>query len=591
MKIKTIKGIFTLIAISLLGFLTGCSENDMLNDMHEAATDQTSSVISGTASLNLDDVNGILNNTPTTRTTVVYNSKKQLNFRLKKGERIPVFMCYKQDNRQKIVEDEVYVTEGNKIKFDIKIPAGFNRRKGNLYMGAVMGKQPGVNNGAWASGMTADGKLKIEVSHTIDAASNEFNLPFYIPLTKVSAHGDINLNFKALGSWFAVTLNVQKDINPDFMVVSSDLVSTNGSLDLFSSESGVATWQPETTTQQNIRFDVKNFQVKAKQESKPLIVWFMPILNKESQQSTTVSLQKKTTYSSKARHYSKEVIGKNEQLVNNKTYNVNITEEAPVCDKGLVITQFWSARKNRCCNRNVLQITNISNHDISLEGYYLVRSVFGSAEKASGVIDLGKLEENNAQFLYNDRQKKVLPSGASLLITGFTRRVAEGAFDYCDDQIYQIALLGEDANLLRQFVPQGNRDRCGRESNCHFCNAYFLTFNGTDISLSKPNDIVDNFGRDACGRIYNFQFLNRTYYRIPYCYIYMGEQGLGGEATHLYKPERRIRYNYDPYTYSYWGPMEIFSTCAWRFSNETKVTSLGYWGKLGDIPMFRNNMY
>lgn len=589
MKTKTIKGIFTLIAISLLGFLTGCSENDMLNDTHEAAADQTSNVISGTASFNTDEVDAMFNTTPETRATFHYNSQKKLSYRWKKGEKIPVFMCYKQGNKQKMVEDEVYAVDGYNIKFTINIPAGFDRRKGDLYMGAVMGKLPGVNNGAWASGMTTDGKFKIEASHTADAASDQFNLPFYVPLTKVTTHGDINLHFKALGSWFVVTLNVQKDIAPDFMVVNSDVVSTNGSLDLFSSESGVAAWQPETTTQQNIRYDVKNLQVKAKEESKPFTVWFMPIVDKQSQQPTTVSVRKKTTYSSNVRQYSKEVIGKNEQLKNNKAYNVDITEK--VCDKGLVITQFWSTQKNRYCNRNVLQITNISDHDISLEGYYLVRSVFGSAETPSGVIDLGKLEENNAQFLYNHRQKKVLPSGASLLITGFNRRVAEGAFDYCEDEIYQIALLGEDENLLQQFVPQGNRDRWGRESNCYFCNAYFLTFNGTDISLSKPNDIVDNFGRDACGRIYNFQFCNRTYYRIPYCYIYMGEQGLGGEATHLYKPERRIRYHYDPYTYSYWGPMEIFSTCAWRLEYETKVTSLGFWGKLGDRPMRRNNMY
>lgn len=584
MKTKTIKGIFTLISISLLGFLTGCSENDMLNDTHEAAADQTSNVISGTGSFDTDEVDAMFNTTPETRATFHYNSQKKLSYRWKEGEKIPVFMCYKQGNMQKVVEDEVYAVNGNNLQFNINIPTGFDRRKGDLYMGAVMGKVPGVNNGAWASGMTVDGKVKIEASHTADAASDQFNLPFYAPLTKVTTHGDINIHFKALGSWIVVRLNVQKDINPDFMNVSSDVVSTNGSLDLFSSESGVAAWQPETTTQQNIRYDVKNLQVKAKQESTPLTVWFMPILNRESQQPTTVSIKKQTTYSSKARQYSKEVIGKNEQLKNNKVYNVDITEK--VCDKGLVITQFWSTRKNRCCNRNVLQITNISDHDISLEGYYLVRSVFGSAETPSGVIDLGQLEENNAQFLYNDRQKKVLPSGASLLITGFTRRVAEGTFDYCDDQIYQIALLGEDANLLRQFVPQGNRDRCGRESNCHFCNAYFLTFNGTDISLSKPNDIVDNFGRDACGRIYNFQFLNRTYYRVPYCYIYMGEQGLGGEATHLYKPERRVYY-----PGSYWGPMENFSTCSWRFENENKITSLGFWGKYGDIYMFRNNMY
>ena len=586
MKTEMKKNIFAFIAISLLGFLTGCSETDVLNDVQRAVADQASNVISGTASFNTDEVDAMFNATPETRTTFHYNSQKKLSFRWKKDEKIPVFMCYKQGNEQKVVEDEVYVVNGYNIKFNINIPAGFDRRRGDLYIGAVMGKVPGVNNGAWASGMTADGKVKIEASHTADAASDQFNLPFYAPMTKVNTHGDINLHFKALGSWLAVTLNVQKDINPEFLVVNSDVVSTNGTLDLFSSGDGVAAWQPDAPIQQQTRFTVKNYQVKAKQESKPLTVWFMPILDKQSQKPIILSVKTQTTYSSKARRYSKEVIGKNEQLNNNKVYNVDITEDAPVCDKGLVITQFWSTRKNRCCNRNVLQITNISDHDISLEGYYLVRSVFGSAETPSGVIDLGNLEENNAQFLYNDRQKKVLPSGASLLITGFNRRVAEGTFDYCDDEIYQIALLGEDENLLQQFVPEGNRDRWGRESNCHFCNAYFLTFNGTDISLSKPNDIVDNFGRDACGRIYNFQFLNRTYYRVPYCYIYMGEQGLGGEATHLYKPERRVYY-----PGSYWGPMEIFSTCSWRFENENKITSLGFWGKYGDIFMFRNNMY
>lgn len=586
MKTEMKKSIFTFIAISLLGFLTGCSENDVLNDMQGAAADQASNVVSGTGSFDTDEVDAMFNQALETRATFHYNSQKKLSYSWKKGERIPVFMCYKQGNKQKVVEDEVYAVNGYNIKFNINIPAGFDRRRGDLYMGAVMGKQPGVNNGAWASGMTADGKFRIEASHTTDATSDQFNLPFYAPLTKVNTHGDINLHFKALGSWFVVTLNVQKDIKPDFLVVNSDVVSTSGSLDLFSSRNGEFIWQPETTTQQNIRYDVKNFQVRAKQESKPFTVWFMPILNKESQQATTVSLQTKTTYSSNARHYSKEVIGKNEQMKNNKAYNVDITEDAPVCDKGLVITQFWSTEKSRYCNRNVLQITNISDHDISLEGYYLVRSVFGSAETPSGVIDLGKLEENNVQFLYNHRQKKVLPSGASLLITGFNRRVAEGAFDYCEDQIYQIALLGEDENLLQQFVPEGKRDRRGRESNCDFRNAYFLTFNGTDISLSKPNNIVDNFGRDACGRIYNFQFRNRTYYRVPYCYIYMGEQGLGGEATHLYKPERRVYY-----TGSYWGPMENFSTCSWQLEYETKVTSLGFWGKLGDRYMRVNNMY
>ena len=595
MKTKAIKGIFTLITISLLGFLTGCSENDVLNDMQGAEANQASNVISGTASFDTDEVDAMFNVTPETRTAVRYNSQKKLNYHWKKGDRIPVFMCYKQGYKKRVVKEEVFVEANNKILFKLRIPAGFDRKRGDLYMGAVMGKQAGVNNGAWASTMTSDGKFKIESSKTIDITSEQFNLPFFAPLDPVKPSGDIYLHFKPLGSWFAVTLKTQQAVVPTSVVVNSDIVSTNGSLDLSASTNDVIEWEPAATTQQDTKFDVRNFQVRANEESMPVLVWFMPILDKEAQQTTTVSLSTQATYSRSAQHFTKKAIGKGEKAVNNKTYRVEISEEKTPdvhpCEKGLVITQFWSTRKNRCCNRNVLQITNISDHDISLEGYYLVRSVFGSADKASGVIDLGKLEENNAKFLYNDRQKKVLPSGASILITGFNRRVAEGTFDYCKDQIYQIALLGEDENLLQQFVPEGNRDRWGRESVCHFCNAYFLTFNGTDISLSKPNDIVDNFGRDACGRIYNFQFCNRTYYRIPYCYIYMGEQGLGGEATHLYKPERRIRYNYDPYTYSYWGPMEIFSTCAWRLEYETKVTSLGFWGKLGDRPMLRNNMY
>lgn len=589
MKIKAIKGIFTLITISLLGFLTGCSENDVLNDMQGAEADQASNVISGTASFDTDEVDAMFNMTPETRTAVRYNSQKKLNYHWKKGDRIPVFMCYKQGYKKRVVKEEVFVEADNMISFKLRIPAGFDRRRGDLYMGAVMGKQAGVNNGAWASTMTSDGKFKIESSKTIDITSEQFNLPFYSSPMLVSRSGDVNLDFKPLGSWFVVTLKTQQAVVPTSVVVNSDIVSTNGSLDLSASTSDVIAWEPAATTQQDTKFDVRNFQVRANEESMPVLVWFMPILDKEAQLATTVSLRTQATYSGNARPFTKKAIGKGEKAVNHKVYRVEISEEKTPdvhpCEKGLVITQFWSTQKNKYCNRNVLQITNISDHEISLEGYYLVRSVFGSAETPSGVIDLGKLEENNAQFLYNHRQKKVLPSGASLLITGFKRSVAEGAFDYCEDQIYQIALLGEDENLLQQFVPECMLNRRGRPTN-DFRNAYFLTFNGTDISLSKPNDIVDNFGRDACGRIYNFQFLNRTYYRIPYCDIFAGEQGLGGEATHLYKPERKKNY-----PGSSWGPMENFNTCSWRFENETKITSLGYWGKYGDFDMSRKDMY
>ena len=574
--------------LSIIGFLTGCSENDELNSVLDGNAPQATNVISGTGSIDFGEVGQVLMNAPQTRTATHYKNGG-LNYGWKKGERIPVYMYYTQDGKQAVIENEIVFGDFKQITFETKIPEGFYPRKGNLYVAAVMGKQPNAKNGAWASGFTEDGKIKIESSQTIDPYTDHFNLPFYAPLTLVRSNGTATLNFELLGSWIAVKMNVPEDIYAQQVLINSDVVSTSGTVD-FSSQNDVPTWTPTPAQEENFTYKVNSLSVKANEESKPMLMWFMPNNAKKSNKPTVVKVGYLGAERTPMRYLKKDTKGKPFDFRMQKVYTfdfkVKPSDLDPSLIKGLVITQFWSTQKNRYCNRNVLQITNISDHEISLEGYYLVRSVFGSAETPSGVIDLGKLEENNAQFLYNHRQKKVLPSGASLLITGFNRRVAEGAFDYCEDEIYQIALLGEDENLLQQFVPEGNRDRWGRESNCHFCNAYFLTFNGTDISLSKPNDIVDNFGRDACGRIYNFQFLNRTYYRVPYCYIYMGEQGLGGEATHLYKPERRVNY-----PGSYWGPMENFSTCSWRFSNETMVTSLGYWGKLGGIFMFRNNMY
>ena len=64
MKTEMRKSIFMFIAISLLGFLTSCSESDVLNDMQGADTDQASRVISGTASFDTDEVDAMFNANP-----------------------------------------------------------------------------------------------------------------------------------------------------------------------------------------------------------------------------------------------------------------------------------------------------------------------------------------------------------------------------------------------------------------------------------------------------------------------------------------------------------------------------------------------
>ncbi|MBS5612650.1 MAG: hypothetical protein KHX29_00930, partial [Prevotella buccalis] len=153
--------------LSIIGFLTGCSENDELNSVLDGNAPQATNVISGTGSIDFGEVGQVLMNAPQTRTATHYKNGG-LNYGWKKGERIPVYMYYTQDGKQAVIENEIVFGDFKQITFETKIPEGFYPRKGNLYVAAVMGKQPNAKNGAWASGFTEDGKIKIESSQTID---------------------------------------------------------------------------------------------------------------------------------------------------------------------------------------------------------------------------------------------------------------------------------------------------------------------------------------------------------------------------------------------------------------------------------------
>lgn len=577
---------FTLFGVLCL--LAGCSESDVPCDAQGDAAELSGDVISGIGTFDPDEVDGMFQESPGTRTELQYDKLiNHIKFCWKKGERVPVYMCFKQRDKQKIVKSEVVIKENNKVSFLQKIPAGFNRRSGDLYIGAAMGKQPGVNNGAWATGLTADGQIRIEMADEVDAASNEYNLPFYVPLTRIDESGDIFLQFKSFGSWIVARVKINENARPNHFVVNSDVVSTTGKLDLLNSEGRDAKWTPDPLQTDNIRFKVKNFEVKAGEEAQPLLMWFAPILDHKSKQPTTVSVGIGGTEHEAARYVTRDTGGKCVNFENNSVSSFRLFEKKdeinPLLAHDLVISAYHSNLK-RSVNRSILQITNATDHDIDLRGYYLVRSVYGSPETPSGVIDLGNLEKNGAKFLYNDREKRILPSGASLLVTGYTEWLASRTFDGYKGRIYQIALLGENANLLNEFAPVPTI--CREVPNNSFCNAFFITRNGTNISIASPNDIVDNFGRDANGKIYRFPFLNITYYRVPYYNARDDEQGLAGPATYRYNLNKVMHYEG-----TFKGPMVAYESCAWRYANENKLTSLGMWAKYGDIKMKRNNMY
>ena len=60
--------------LSIIGFLTGCSENDELNSVLDGNAPQATNVISGTGSIDFGEVGQVLMNAPQTRTATHYKN-------------------------------------------------------------------------------------------------------------------------------------------------------------------------------------------------------------------------------------------------------------------------------------------------------------------------------------------------------------------------------------------------------------------------------------------------------------------------------------------------------------------------------------
>ncbi|MGI6244032.1 MAG: hypothetical protein ACOYJK_10990 [Prevotella sp.] len=499
------RNILCSLLLGLAGLLAGCAGSEQ--DIDTPSLGGTTRIIRGTVNFRPSDVDRMTNVHPQSRTAIDYNTTTGIRYRWKPGEIIPSYFYFEQVGQKGMVEANLTVETENTATFEVPIPASFDPAQGTLRMGAVMGKQANVDNGAWADGVTSDGKANIVSAPTIDAQSNQYNLPFYAALTPVSKQGDVKLQFNVLGSWMAARVTSPKAFTPNTISITSDVVSTQGLLDLSTSGATNPQWTAgEVSDKDYFHFPVEDFSVQGNKTSQPVLVWFMPRTDRGSELPTSVSVDMNGTTEQGIRTFTRNT-GKAYNFKLNKTYlfNISVPEEG-ISDRNvnLVISQYITTGTNP--NNAIIQITNASQRDIDLRGYYLVRSVFDKPDEAAGILDLGHLEQNGARIVYKDRQKNILPAGASLVITGKEEKVAKSFFLLY--KIYQIAALGDNTELVKKIMPGITQH--------DYCNAYFITHYGTNIRHGEPNNIVDNFGRNAEGKIYAFPNKNLVYHRRPY---------------------------------------------------------------------------
>jgi hypothetical protein len=553
-----------IILFSLLaGLLAGCAGSEQ--DIDTPPLGGTTHIIRGTVNFRPSDVDRMTNVRPQSRTAIDYNTTTGIRYRWKPGEIIPSYFYFEQAGQKGMVEANLTVETENTATFELSIPTVFDPAQGTLHMGAVMGKQANVDNGAWADGVTSDGKANIVSAPTIDAQSNQYNLPFYAALTPVSKQGDVKLQFNVLGSWIAARVTSPIAFTPNTISITSDEVSTQGQLDLSTSAPDSPQWTAgETADEDWFNIPVQNFSVQVNETSQPVLMWFMPRTDRDSELPTSVSVDMNGTTEQGIRTFTRNT-GKAYNFAPNRVYLFNLTTiEEGLSDRNvnLVISQYITAPQ-KSLNLVFMQITNASKRDIDLRGYYLVRSVYGQPDEAAGILDLGRLEQNGARFLYDDRQKVILPAGASLVISARTKNLAGQSFEGLRGNVYQIATLGDKAELQQAFMPAPTK--------YNLCNAYFITHYGTNIRCGEPNDIVDNIGRDANGKMYAFPYGSTTYYRRPYFSL-----SLAGVINGIY--------NYDTsaaqtgYSGVLRGAQLNFVLDTWRSKSGNGLNELGYWG-------------
>lgn len=472
---------------------------------------------------------------PMTRVAVSPDGNGGLKYNWETGKTIPLYVYITDGTRHETLTTTLKVESDRRGRFSFTVPANYNLA--SVKVAAATGKESDAENGAWATGIDATGKVTMGTPQSIDATSNKYNIPLYAKLTPVSADGKTaSLTFSMLGSWIGVRAKSDMYFSTDLysVAVESDVLHMDGKLDL---STETPSWTPgkyrinEAGKEISDTIKVRGITIGGSAAGKGttlysnmFYVWAKADASKTSTTKARVYARDEATslagpvfdetdqFSSRNKFYreANAVV----QFVDGSTYNFGINASLQESDGGLIITEYYHSTL-ATGEYNWIEITNATNKTISLDDYYLVSPDCDNMKDFYVVElkDLQRLDWRKRGVGYPANSTTTIPAGRSICLaagqvnSGWTAVKNNG-------WAYQMVNTESGAGNI-SAVSGGIRL------------PKFLCKGGWNIDFNDPeNNIVDNLGVRVVYDPAAGKFLTYAYYMGNTTFLRTKETGM-----------------------------------------------------------------
>lgn len=530
----------TLAATVLCMAAVACS--DMENDLtgNESETSQSKgTVITAEAVLGENEQAMVSKakqaGSPMTRVAVSPDGNGGLKYNWETGKTIPLYVYITDGTRRTTLTTTLKVESDRRGRFSFTVPADY--KLASVKVAAATGKESDAENGAWATGIDATGKVTMGTPQSIDATSNKYNIPLYAKLTPVSADGKTaSVTFSMLGSWIGVRAKSDMYYAASLysVAVESDVLHMDGNLDL---STATPSWTPgkyrineagkEISDTIRVRGVVIGGSAAGKGTtlySNMFYVWAKAGTSKNSTKKARVYVRDEATslagpvykkadqFSSRNKFYreAKQVV----QFADGHTYNFGINANLQESDGGLIITEYYHSTL-ATGEYNWIEITNATNKTISLDDYYLVSPDCDNMKNfyVMELKDLQRLDWKKRGVGYPANSTTTIPAGRSICL-------AAGQVNSGWDAVKKNGLAYQMVNTQSGV---GNLSAVSGGIRL----PKFLCKGGWNIDFNDPaNNIVDNLGVRVVYDPAANKFLTYAYYLGNVTFLRTKETGM-----------------------------------------------------------------
>ena len=529
---------------SIIGFLcmtvvcfsaASCQEQDIYPDSAQSAAHKEGVTITADAELDANSqkiISHAAQGAAATRATLSADRSGNITYSWEAGAEIPLFVYITDGTHHETLTGSVLkVVSEKRGHFQFNVPDKYNLD--NLKIAVAIGKENHVDNGAWITKMDTEGNAKIATPAVIDATSHKYNIPLYASLSPLNEDGkSVSITFTMLGSWIGIRAksDMAYQSNIHSIALESDVLHMDGTLNLSTARPA---WIPR-----NYRIDLEHKEktdtirvngtsiggsgdrAGTTRYSKPFYVWAKATSGQESRQKARVYVRgkavstmgatfKEDKFSMRDKFFSEAKCPI--QFIDGDTYYFSVDASLADTDGGLIMTEYYH-NTIAIGEYNWIEITNVTNRDISLEDYYLVSY---HPETASlyvmALADLAKLNRKNRDMI-PDHSTTMVPAGRTICLAASGHAI--GIPKVKKSNVYQLVSTGGSAAYMNA-VTGGVRY------------AKFLCKGGWNIDFNDPKcNIVDNFGCRVTYDLATKKYLTFIYYQGPVVFLRSKEDEL-----------------------------------------------------------------